>query len=185
MAAMACPLFQAAFYFLRHGETEVNRMGLVAGKNDLELNETGWRQARAVAQSLKNHRIDAIYSSPLKRARDTASCIAAALGMEIVIVPDLAERNWGELEGKPREMRALGGTPRGAEEPEVFYRRTLAGLARIRSGAAPLVVAHSGTFRVLCNELDVPAGETTVPNGQPLRFNPPQGPKGKWTVEIL
>jgi 2,3-bisphosphoglycerate-dependent phosphoglycerate mutase len=185
MRAKIIPLFQAVFYFLRHGETDVNRLGLVAGRSDVELNETGWRQARAAAQRLKTHRIDAIYSSPLKRARDTASCIASALGLEMVIVPDLAERNWGELEGKPREMRVAGVTPRGAEEPEVFCRRTAAGLGKIRGGAVPLIVAHSGTFRVLCNELDVPAGETTVENSLPLRFIPPSESEGKWRMEMV
>src|SRR6185436_9362130 len=93
-------LFRAPFYFLRHGETEVNRLGLVSGQSDVELNETGWRQARAAAQRLRGRGIGAIYSSPLKRARDTAGCAAAVLGVEIVIVPQLAERNWGELEGR-------------------------------------------------------------------------------------
>ncbi len=184
MVKPCCPLFDAPFYFLRHGETQTNRLGLVAGQQDAELNETGWRQARAAVGQLSGRGIDAIYSSPLKRARDTASCIAEALLLDIFIVPDLAERNWGELEGKPRDLRVRGATPRGGEGPEIFTRRTLAGLASIRSGTVPLVVAHSGTFRVLCAELGIAPFKAAVENGRPLRIAP--APKsGSWLAEAL
>lgn len=178
------PFARAPFYFLRHGETEINRLGLVAGQRDVELNETGWRQARAAAELLQNRGIDAIYSSPLKRARDTAGCIATALRLEVCIVPELAERNWGELEGQPREARVRGDTPPGGEELEVFTRRTVAGLASMRQGTVPLVVAHSGTFRVLCAELGIARLNAAVENGRPLRIAPaPES--GSWVAEPL
>jgi broad specificity phosphatase PhoE len=183
--ASSCALFRAPFYFLRHGETDVNRLGLVSGQTDAELNDTGRGQARAAAQLLKDRGIGAIYSSPLKRALDTAGCVAEVLKLEIVVVPELAERNWGELEGKPRALRVREATPPGGEGIEVFTRRTLSGLASISPVASPLIVAHSGTFRVLCGELRIPQPGKAVENSLPLRFVPPSSAAGQWTIVTL
>lgn len=178
-----CPLLRAPFYFLRHGETEVNRLGLIAGQTDVPLNETGWRQARTAARALEKRGIDAVYSSPLRRARDTAECVAERLGLEVVVLDGLAERNWGELEGKPRGLRPRELTPPGGESLEAFTRRTLAALAAIPAGGTPLVVAHSGTFRVLCAQLGIAAPEAPVANSFPLRFVPPVRESTAWTIE--
>jgi len=184
-AMPSCALFQRPFYFLRHGETETNHPGLIAGQTDVELNETGWVQARAAAALLSGKDIDAIYASPLKRASDTAGCVSAVLGIEIAVVPGLAERNWGELEGKPREQRVGDVTPPGGESPEAFARRTLAGFASIPASRLPLVVAHSGTFRVLCDDLGLPRRQQPVENCRPLQFVPPLLNGGTWTIETL
>lgn len=165
-----CALFLAPFYFLRHGETEINRLGLVAGATDVALNATDRRQAQAAAALLCARGIGAIYSSPLKRARDTAECVARELALRIVVVPELAERNWGELEGKPRELRLREAAPPGGESLAAFTRRTLAGLAKIPGEGLPLVVAHSGTFRVLCSRLGIEAPAEPIENSRPLRM---------------
>ncbi len=177
------PLLAAPFCFLRHGETENNRLGLVAGASDVPLNATGLAQAQAAARRLAGSGIDAIWSSPLQRARDTAQCVAAVLGLDIVIVPELAERNWGDLEGRPRELRVRGVTPPGGESLESFHARTLAGLARVTSSRLPLIVAHSGTFRVLCEWLDIPQQAAPVANSQPLRLR--RDIAGQWISEAL
>ncbi|MDP1673379.1 MAG: histidine phosphatase family protein, partial [Burkholderiales bacterium] len=98
-ATAPAPLLSGPFCFLRHGETEPNRLGLVAGASDVPLNERGLAQARAAAARLASGGIDAIWCSPLQRARNTARCVTEVLGIEPVIVAELAERNWGELEG--------------------------------------------------------------------------------------
>lgn len=178
------PLLAAPFCFLRHGETENNRLGLVAGASDVPLNTTGLAQAQAAARRLAGSGIDAIWSSPLRRARDTAQCVATVLGLDIAIVPELAERNWGELEGQPRELRVRGVTPPGGESLEAFRARTLAGLARVTPGRLPLIVAHSGTFRVLCEWLDIPQQAAPVANSQPLRLRRDIA-LGRWISEVL
>jgi 2,3-bisphosphoglycerate-dependent phosphoglycerate mutase len=176
-------LLRAPFYFLRHGETEVNRLGLVAGMQDVSLNETGERQAVAAARRLLSRGIDAVYSSPLKRARATADVVAQALALPVTEIPELAERNWGDMEGKPRALRRLDMTPAGGEGIEDFAQRTLAGLAKIAGATMPLVIAHSGTYRVLCRELGLePPGPAAVVNCEPLRFTPAAG---RWRVERL
>ena len=182
---MANDLFGAPFYCLRHGETELNRRGLVAGQTDVELNETGWQQARAAAELLRGRGIGAIYSSPLKRALDTAGCVAGVLRLAIVVVPGIAERNWGEVEGKPARSRAREATPPGGEALDEFTRRTLAGLASIPGGGVPLVVAHSGTYRVLCGELGIPQPARAIENSRPLRIVPAAPAATRWTVEPL
>jgi probable phosphoglycerate mutase len=178
----SCALFQAPFVFLRHGETEINRLGLTAGMTDVALNATGRQQARAAAAALVGRGIDAIYSSPLHRALESARCVAHTLNLPTVVVPELAERNWGALEGKPRELRVREATPPGGEGLEEFTRRTFAGLAKIPGSRLPLIVAHSGTFRILCAHLDMEM-RAQVENCRPLRFLPPRSAGAPWTAE--
>ena len=70
-------------YFTRHGETEWNSKNIICGITDIELTEKGRLQARELADRLsENHRdIDMIISSPMKRAAETASYSAKALGI--------------------------------------------------------------------------------------------------------
>lgn len=179
------PLLTRMFYFLRHGETENNRRQLIAGSLDVELNDSGRAQAHAAVALIAPLVITAIYSSSLKRTRDTAQPIAAALGLEVTPVAALNERNWGEFESRPRAMRARGITPPGAETPQQFAARTLAGLASIAAVGVPLVVAHSGTYRVLCERVGQDAGTEPVMNCHPVRFTPPAEGSGAWRVEML
>jgi 2,3-bisphosphoglycerate-dependent phosphoglycerate mutase len=175
-------LLAGPFCFLRHGETENNRLGLVAGATDVPLNATGLAQARESARRLADSAVDAIWSSPMQRARTTAHCIAETLALPVFIVPQLAERNWGEFEGKPRALRVSRVTPVGGESAEVFSARTIEGLQQIRASGLPLIVAHSGTFRVLSEWLQIPARSEAVVNCMPLRFAPHAG---GWCVTQL
>ncbi|HJX70200.1 MAG TPA: histidine phosphatase family protein [Dehalococcoidia bacterium] len=85
---------------VRHGETSWNQEGRIQGcRSDTELSERGKEQIRKVAQALRGQSITAIYSSPLRRAMDTAKAIAQALGLEVKVIPELRELDIGELEG--------------------------------------------------------------------------------------
>jgi len=177
------PPFTGPFCFLRHGETGHNRQGLVAGASDVPLNATGLAQARAAAARLAGSAIDMICCSPLRRARDTAACVADVLGIKPVVIDELAERNWGALENRPRELRVRGVTPPGGESPEAFRERTRRGLQQIRNARLPLIVAHSGTFRVLGEWLGLAPQAAPVGNGLPLLFT--LSPDGRWQVSAL
>jgi probable phosphoglycerate mutase len=177
--ARAIALFARPFYYLRHGETEANAAGTIAGSLDVDLTPLGREQARRAARALARAPITAIYASPLKRARETAQPIAEALDLPVHVVDEIAERNWGELEGLPRHSHVRGEKPAGAESTESFTRRVLSGCARI-DAAVPLVVAHSGVFRVLCRTLDIVETEGPVANCLPLRFEPVDG---GWKLE--
>jgi broad specificity phosphatase PhoE len=178
------PLFEGAFVFLRHGETETNRLGLTTGMTDVVLNERGRQQARAAAAALAGLGVDAIYSSPLQRSLATAHCVGEALNLAVVTIAELAERNWGAQEGRPRAKRDRAGKPPGGESLEEFTQRTLAGLAKVAPGRLPLIVAHSGTFRIICGQLKVRA-ESQVANCCPIRFEPPSAPGTAWTVAVV
>lgn len=87
-------------YFVRHGQTEWNRLGRMQGHIDIELNEEGKKQAQIVKEKLSGVKFDKVFSSPLKRAVETAQIIS---GQDIVIDDRLIERFNGELEGKLKE----------------------------------------------------------------------------------
>ncbi len=183
--APSIPLLALPFYFLRHGETTSNRDELIAGSLDVELSATGRAQARAAIALIAPLGITAIYSSGLKRSRDTAQPIAAALSLAVTPVAALNERNWGEFEGRPRTVRMRGTTPRGAETPQQFFARTAAGVASITAVGVPLIVAHSGTYRVLCELVGQDAGTEPIVNCHPVRFIPPAAGADGWHVEML
>jgi len=86
-------------YLVRHGQTAWNAQLIFRGRRDIELNEQGRREARAIAQALKNKHLDAIYPSPLTRAVETARPVAALLHREIEPVQGLTDINYGDWEG--------------------------------------------------------------------------------------
>jgi len=87
---------------IRHGGTAWNREEVFRGRADVPLSERGREQARLVAQALKERPIEALYSSPLSRARDTAQPLAEALGLGVVVDERLVDMSFGEWEGLPR-----------------------------------------------------------------------------------
>jgi broad specificity phosphatase PhoE len=84
---------------VRHGETPFNRERKVQGVTDIELNDTGLRQAHQLALSLKDHEIQQIYSSPLKRAYKTAEAINQFHDVPIHKRTGLMEMDQGDFEG--------------------------------------------------------------------------------------
>ena len=85
---------------VRHGETERNSEArLQGGKSDLPLNEKGRNQARYLGLALKGEKLEAIYSSPLKRALETAQAISAHHRLRIQPDPALAEIDMGFIDG--------------------------------------------------------------------------------------
>jgi len=83
----------------RHGETEWNVKEVFRGRIDLELNETGIKQTKLLAEHLGDAKIDAIYSSPLKRALKTAGMIASYHKLDVEITPGLIDFNYGKWQG--------------------------------------------------------------------------------------
>lgn len=179
------PLFLGMFYFLRHGETESNRLETIAGSLDVELNDAGREQARTAVERVRPLGITHVTSSRLRRALETAAILAAELELPHAVLPGLGERNWGALEGQPRAVRQRGMNPPGAETAEQFIARTRAALVQVEARGTPLIVAHSGTFRVLCRLLGVEEGVEPVENCRPVRFTPPALARGAWSLEIL
>ena len=90
---------QTVVYIVRHGETVDNAAQIMQGQTQGELNETGISQAEELAARIEGMEVDAIVSSDLHRAVQTAEIIAAALGLEVRTTPLLRERDWGDFTG--------------------------------------------------------------------------------------
>lgn len=160
-------------YLVRHGRTAWNREGRYQGHKDVPLDATGREQARRVARALAGAALDAVYSSDLLRARQTAEPLGRELGREVICLPGLREMDFGEWEGLTwdevherypavvqawRTDRRTARVP-GGEDLEGFGERVLAAFAAI-VGRHPrgrvAVFAHGGSLRVyLCSVLDL------------------------------
>ncbi len=89
---------------IRHGETAWNVTETVRGRTDIELGETGIKQAELLSRYLQNTPLSAIYSSPLKRAAVTAEIIARPHNMNIMLAPELIDQAYGIWEGIPIDV---------------------------------------------------------------------------------
>jgi phosphoserine phosphatase len=162
-------------FLLRHGATDWNAAGRCQGLTDVELNADGREQAEAAAAALAGETIAAVYSSHLKRARDTATAVARRHGLPLQIEEDLRELDHGELEGltfleirknhtefmsvwreRPAEALIPGGEPLFEVE-----RRAWDALDRIvsrhRDNDTLVVVSHNfPILGVLCRILGTP-----------------------------
>ena len=86
-------------YIFRHGQTDYNATRRVMGQLDIPLNESGQHQATELATQMAETAIQAIYSSPLARATQTAQHVADKTGAPIIPNDGLMERNMGDLQG--------------------------------------------------------------------------------------
>ena len=90
-------------YLIRHGETDWNHVNRFQGREDIELNEAGIAQAVRCGQTLQGLGIEAVYTSPLKRAHCTGEEIAAQIGLSrdgVEPMQELIERDLGPFSGQ-------------------------------------------------------------------------------------
>ena len=146
---------------IRHGETDWNRIKRIQGHIDIPLAASGLEQAGRLARRLADEaqqggRIDAIYSSDLQRAMQTAQPIADVLGLPLNLRKGLRERSYGAFQGYDRDeiaerypeeydhwqTRDAGFAPPEGESMRAFYHRVM-------DAITPIVAAHHGG-RVAC-----------------------------------
>jgi probable phosphoglycerate mutase len=152
----------------RHGRTAWNAEGRLQGHTDIELDDTGRDQARALAAGLASAKIAAVITSDLARARETGAIIAEALALAPPrIEPELRERRFGIFEGLTRNeisvrypdaWRAWTGAteaPPGGETKTDAIARLTRALRRIvdDSDGRVLVVSHGGVMRLWLMDL--------------------------------
>ena len=134
---------------VRHGETDWNAEGRLQGQTDRPLSDYGRRQARKLAEELEGEELEAIYSSDLARARETAEIVGERLGLPVELDPDLREKDWGTWEGltsvERDRVEFVGETTQAHQE------RILRALRRISERhpgeGSVLVVTHGGSMR--------------------------------------
>ena len=144
---------------VRHGETDWNRDGIWQGHGDPPLNDLGRRQAAELAERLADVAVDALYSSDLRRAYETAEIIGVAKGLEITVEPDLREIDIGAWSGLTHAQiaeRFPGMERHDGEASDAFDARAvgvLTRIARAHEGGHVLVVTHGGVIRALDRHL--------------------------------
>jgi len=132
----------------RHGETEWNREERFQGHADPPLNETGREQAAALAEKLAGEPIEAVYSSDLHRASETAEIVAGRLGLPVERDAGLREIDVGSWQGLTRAQ--IDGRPWDGETYEQHAERAMRALQAIAERhpeGRVLVVSHGGTLR--------------------------------------
>jgi broad specificity phosphatase PhoE len=125
-------------YLVRHGTTEWNKEEIFRGRLDCKLNETGHAEARALAEYFADIPLQAIYSSPLSRAVETAQTVAEAKGLRVIPEPDFIDIDFGEWQGLPlKEARERYSElyRLWREQPQVIHFPGGENLARVRARA--------------------------------------------------
>lgn len=176
------------YAFIRHGQTDWNLNDKLQGASDIPLNDTGRQQAVEAAAALAGGPWTAIVSSPLSRARETASIIAERLGLELgPAYPELIERDYGPLEGAPSSANMAAYPKRDYPDAEPLadvVARGRAGLAKVAADypdADVLIVCHGTLIRYTLADL---AGRTVpgILNGSVSTFSLAGD---VWTVETV
>lgn len=154
---------------VRHGQTAWNRVERFRGRADIELNDSGLAQAEATARRIAAEwHPEAIYASPLSRARTTAQAIARRVALEVVVDAGLLDIDYGQWQGLtpdeahsrwPEAIDAWYGHPGDARIPggetlDVVRARAMGAVRAIaaRHTGATIVVAHTVINRAIVLE---------------------------------
>ncbi len=155
-----------SIYLVRHGQTAWNKGEIFRGRTDVPLDETGRKQADLAGQSLKEMKINAVYSSPLARALETARAIAQFHNLKVEPLEAVIDMSFGNWEGHAhQEVREidreiyhqwvesphLAKLPGGESLNDVRARSmpALEELVRKHAGHSLVLVSH----RVICKVL--------------------------------
>lgn len=151
-------------YLVRHGQTESSQRKAYSGRSDIALTADGREQAREVARQLSGAGIDAVFTSPLSRARDTAQAIAGATGAPLTVDERLTEIDYGGFEGLDRAAASarfgaafdrwredpFGSPVPGMEPlPAALERARAATADALAAGEQPVIVGHQGILRIV------------------------------------
>lgn len=143
----------------RHGQTDWNVQKRMQGRTDIELNSKGIEQAYQTKENLKDEKIDLIFCSPLKRAKQTANIINEDRNVQIIYDERLLEICYGENEGNLHDSFDYDGfwnivnTPeyKDAENVNIFLKRVEAFMNDLknRNEENILIVTHNGVCRAI------------------------------------
>jgi broad specificity phosphatase PhoE len=148
-------------FLVRHGRTSLNAAGLIRGRLDPELDETGLAEANAVADAIASRGLMTVLSSPLRRAVDTAAHIGARAGTAVRIDERLIDRDYGSWAGKAKsellaQWGSLDAAPGVEPSAEVLARAMDAfdDVARRDGSGWSALVTHDAVLQLLLPALD-------------------------------
>jgi probable phosphoglycerate mutase len=170
-------------YLVRHGETEWNRLRRIQGISDIPLNDVGREQAKRTGALLAGRSWDAVFSSPLERAHETASIIADELGLPAPTVDvRLTERDYGQAEGmdfvQMQEHYPNDAEIPGRERRSVVATRAIAALDDIAAAhpdSSVVIVTHGGLIRSVLGRVDPQGEHGLITNGSVHSFRHDDG----------
>jgi probable phosphoglycerate mutase len=156
----------------RHGETDLNRSGVLRGQIDVPLSPYGVREAQRLGERIgAEYPLTAVYASPLLRARATAEAIGRAAGLEVLVDARFSDMDYGPWAGRrpdsftpaeAAEFRRWQEHPAvplpGAEDPRVVQQRALEGLAACAAAEVGCIaiVAHEAILQlILCDVMSL------------------------------
>jgi probable phosphoglycerate mutase len=170
-------------YLARHGQTLWNTQGRRQGQLDSPLTALGREQVQRNAKLLAAEPIDAVFASPLGRARESAQVLAASFGLPVVVLGELGEVDHGEFAGLTRAEieSAYPGQLDARDRDKYGYRfpggesyadadlRARRALALVADSGArrPLLVSHEMIGRMLLKNLAGLSGEDALRLNQP------------------
>jgi alpha-ribazole phosphatase len=188
---------------VRHGETAWNRREVFRGRADVELNQRGRAQAQAVAASLKKREVAAVYSSPLRRAIETAQAIARPHNIPVRVEQGFIDFDYGSWQGmqhdevrrrypklyqdwieRPHTVRIEGG-----ESLRMVRRRAmnaLRNLAEQHPEETVVIVAHRVVNKViLCAVLGLDNSHFWRVRQDTCALNILEWSRDQWAVQLL
>jgi broad specificity phosphatase PhoE len=179
-------------YLVRHGRTDLNAQGWLRGRSDPPLDQVGRAEAARLAGLFAGSRLAVVLTSPLQRAVQTATLLAASTNTPLQPVAAFLDRDYGPWNGRPRveaERRygSLEMAP-GVEAWTALERRVLAGLeaaAQQYAGRTFAVVAHDAVNRALLSRVDGRLGDPELVVQRTGCWNRLRQASGRWRVLVL
>ena len=173
--------FDYPFYFLRHGETDWNKIKKAQGHLDIELNDAGRAQAERAGELLAGQPLERIVSSPLSRALHTAKAVAKHHQLEIQLDDGLKECHLGDMQGQHRgpwfaDYWSGDFNPPNGETFAEFSQRVWDAMRRaVALGPNTLIVAHGGLWIAAHRFTKIEPALMPMPNAVPLFISPANG----------
>lgn len=189
------------YYLVRHGQTSANLSGILQGHMNVPLSGHGRKQADLVGQALSKTKIDAVYSSDLDRAKQTAMAIAKHHNCKLILDRRLREVHCGAMQGKtmkhcrqiyPEFFQAIKADPlnvprpKGGESDNDLFQRVIRALEDIEHNCPNsdvAIVTHGGVVRCLLSYAQKGCLDPGLPTVANTSINIISKNDGKWQVK--
>jgi len=170
------------FYFIRHGQTDFNASNTKLDHDDVSLNVTGIRQAKAIKPIIADLSIKSICHSPLKRAKETKELISSHIQANHHEIPELGECTQQICKDMTSYGKNAFNSPH--KHVKVFMTQVLNGMNKALSCEGPvLIVAHGGIHWAICCFMHIDHHDWIIGNCLPVHFFVEN--KKYWKAKVL